>query len=173
MKRIITLFLAILMAFTLIACTPKEVEVSIIIPEDIVGLIASTDEESFVEELTATPGIISVVQNEDGSIAITMTKTAQDRILQEIITTTDETIAELVADENYSFTAITYNENMSEFNLIADGDLFNATDAALFFDFAIIGYRYQCFSGETEISATIYFIDDETGEDLLFPIVLS
>ena len=173
MKKITALFLTILLAFSLVACTPKEVEVSITIPEDIVGLIAPADEESFVEELTATPGVINVVQNEDGSIAITMTETAQDKILQEIITTTDETIAELVADENRSFTAITYNENMSEFNLIADGAMFNATDAALFFDFAIIGYRYQCFSGETEISATIYFIDDETGENLLFPIALS
>ena len=173
MKKVLSLFLAMLMAFSLAACSPKESisgvaqneEVSIAFPAEYVRRSEITEEE-FIGNFEVLEGFISATLNADGSVTLVITKTEQNRILQGAIILIDETIVDLVEDETTSFSEITYNSNLTEFNMVVNRANFESGwdifYAEMIGDTALV---YHTIYGDFEdVTINVYIIDEDTDE---------
>ena len=113
----------------------------------------NTETEVTQESLDAQytgEGYKSATLNEDGSVTIVMTKSQHKEMMKEIKVSIDDSIQEMLSDENYSFTKIEYNNDFTVFtatlstNDVGIGESF----ATLLFD--IYGAMYNIFNG-TEV----------------------
>lgn len=150
MKRIITVLLAITMAFSLAACggasstaasapaasdaaassTNQTVEVDKNLLSVEVTLPASMLEssdanaetpEEYCTRMQSEDGIQSATLNVDGSVTLKMTKAKHQAMLDEMKKSIDESIADYTSGETYtSIKEVTYNDNVTEFVMKVD-----------------------------------------------------
>ena len=178
MKKVISMFLAILMAFSLVACGPKEntndssqievseglLEVSITLPAEFVTMSDMT-EEAYLAYLESDLRITNATFNEDGSVTFTVTKAAHREMMTEMMLAIDESIAEAVADETNSFSEITHNADLTEFNFIVNKAQYEeGFDGLYVWAFGLSSSFYQTFNGTADATITMNIIDEATNE---------
>ena len=186
MKKALSLFLAILMAFSLVACTQKKnsnstseievseglLEVSITLPADFVAMSEMTEEEYIADVLTVE-GVISASFNADGSVTLIMTKPSHNEMLAEMMLTIDERAAEFVASEILSFSEITHNNDLTEFNFVVNRIQYESgVDSVMIWSFGLSSSSYHIMVGNPYASITMNIIDETTNEvfkTLMYP----
>lgn len=134
--------------------------VEITIPADYVG-------EATQEELTAKAeesGFKSITLNEDGSATYVMTKKQHKEMLDEIATSINGSLDEMVTGDDYSFTAIEANDNFTDFKVTTTATELGLADSMSVLGFYMYGGMYSIFSGEEVDNIHVTFINADSGE---------
>lgn len=124
-----------------------------------------TDEE--ILAAVADKGYSKTVINEDGSVTFSMTKAQHTANLKEMLGVIDESIDEMLNNgEVKSFKSITYNNNLTEFEVLVDPELYTNWDNLYAWGLQMLGGFYQSFSGvnSDDIGVVVKFIDENTKE---------
>lgn len=192
MKKILAFALTILLTLTLTACgasnsssasgassssAPAAIsvdeglfDVEITLPASMVESMFGEDSEEtfeeYAERMKTEDGVKNVVQNEDGSITITMTKAAHKKMLDDYKATIDEMIASYTDGDNApSVKSIEYNSDLTEFTVMVDREAYEGSfDSLVTFALGIAGMYYQAFAGTADAKVTINVVDEATGE---------
>jgi len=138
--------------------------VEVTIPANLIG-----DNETALTEESKEAGIKEITKNDDGSITMKMTKDAHRKLLDDLKSSVDDTINEMVTDkENYpSYDSITYNDDLTEFDVNVDSSIYGGFDSlAAAFTFYLQGNIYQSLNAVSsdKIKTIVNFIDKDTGD---------
>ena len=190
MKNMLALILAAAMVLSLTACggstqegtaeaspTPSAAD-SIQVDEGLfnvkITLPKSMVEDSTEEELlgdAAEEGITCTV-NDDGSATYTMSKSQQKELLDNLKSSVDSSIDELLNGENAaeSFQKIEYANDLSSFDVYVDRSLYEQSFADQFsvLGLFLLGAYYQIFDGVAvdDLDVVVNILDAETGETI-------
>lgn len=110
-------------------------------------------------------GYSRIVVNDDGSVTYTMTKKQYKELLDELKVGVDEYIVDLTTGEDKiaSFTSISYNDDLTVFDIKVDSSLYSSWDSLGALGFYVLGGFYQAVAGE-EADIIVNFIDKDSGE---------
>lgn len=119
-----------------------------------------------LEADAAKSGFGKVKLNSDGSVSFRMSKAQHKKAVAEMKKSVDDYIQETVNDSPKIFRKITYNGNMTEFNISVDKAAFEEDFAAgmIGFGVAFQASFYQMFNGTQIPKTTIKLIDASTGK---------
>lgn len=103
--------------------------------------------------------------NSDGSVSFRMSKSQYNKALDEMKKSLDDYIQETVNDSPKVFKEITYNKNMTEFNVVVNKTEFENDFGAgmIGFGMALQSSFYQMFNGVKNPKSEIKFIDKSSG----------
>lgn len=180
MKKLISVFMVIVMVFSLSACGSGEekkndgavevdeglLKVEITLPADFfdgetdADIVADADEKGFSK----------CVVNEDGSVTYTMTKAKRNEMLKEMEEGFEETADELINDVEEGpspFTEITHNKGFKLIEMKAN-DNYGGFDGLAMYSMLMMGAYYQMFDGVSseELDVTVKVIDKDSGEEI-------
>lgn len=131
------------------------------------SLLDGSENTELTEE-AKSHGVKDITQNEDGSVTMKMSKAAHKELLDSIKASIDETINNLLADkENYpSFDSITYNDDVTVFDVNVDSATYSGLQAFSALAFYITGNLYQALNAvpEDELKTVVNFVNKDTGE---------
>lgn len=127
------------------------------------------DEKLTQEELNidaAKKGYGKAKLNSDGSVTFRMSKSQHQKALADMKKSLDDYIQETANDSPKIFRQITYNKNMTEFNVSVDKVKFEEDLAAGMIGLGIgmLASFYQMFNGIEIPKTTIKFTDEKTGK---------
>ena len=188
-KKSLSFFLVMSMSVTLIACgsTTKAPETTTEAPESTTQTtdtlnaeknllsveltIPSSlleDDAAVLDEESKAAGVKEIIQNDDGSITMKMSKSAHKKLLDEFKVGIDEGITEILNDkETYpSLTEITYNDDLTEFTVKVDSNTYGGFEGLSALTLYISGNVYQALNAtpEDQIKTIVNFVDKDTGE---------
>lgn len=185
-KKIMMVCMAAVLAFSLTACggnsgkeeekdskkeTQKEETAKKEEPDIEITLPAEFfDEEGMadINEEAKEDGVKEVTVNDDGSVTYKMDKATHEKLLKEMKSGIDESIAELLEDkENFgSFTEITYNDDVTEFKIMVDPASYGGLQSFGALALYAAGNMYQGLNQvpEEEINTSVQFINKDTQE---------
>lgn len=163
MKKFVALFLALTMLLSLTACggeTQSTVELTI--PANFV------DEGTTQETLDATAsekGYKTATLNSDGSVTYVMTKDQHKTLMEEIKTSIDESLAEMMTSGDYpSIVSIEANETYTTFDVVLSKDTVSLMESLAALVFYMYGGLYNTFNGSEVDNISVSFINQKTGE---------
>jgi hypothetical protein len=182
MRRLFTLILLLLLVIT--SCnvadthdTVKEDNAGEALPSDKeVSEVEVTFPASFfdgttqdeIESTAIENGVNDVVFNDDESVTYIMDKDNHKEMLSDIKSSIDETIQEILNDEELyqSFIDITYNDELSEFKIMCDKEKYSEFDSFVALALYLQSAFYQTLNGieSDSINTVVYFIDQSTGD---------
>lgn len=175
MKKLFKLFTITCLILSLFGCGNKETkddnsvqvdkeifDVTITIPA---SWYEETDEEitqSKLDEQYKDSGFKSVTLNDDGSVTMVMSKSQHKELMEELKKSIDESITELVNDENCSYTEVKYNNNLSVFDVTLSTNEANFYDSMACLTLYFSGAMYNIFNG-TETKDILINLYDVNG----------
>lgn len=113
-------------------------------------------------------GFDSATLNEDGSVTYKMSKKRHKEFLDELKKSLEETCNDLINGEDAveSFERVTFNDDMTKFDVYVDKAVFSDWDSFSTLGFYMYGSYYQAFSGvkEEDIDVEVNYIDKDTDE---------
>lgn len=188
-KKSLSFFVVMSMSVTLIACgsTTKAPETTTEAPESTTQTtdtlnaeknllsveltIPSSlleDDAAVLDEEAKAAGVKEIIQNDDGSITMKMSKSAHKKLLDEFKVGIDEGITEILNDkETYpSLTEITYNDDLTDFTVKVDSNTYGGFEGLSALTLYISGNVYQALNAtpEDQIKTIVNFVDKDTGE---------
>ena len=191
MKRFISIFLALVMSFSFVACgssapadsttendtqqetTSEETEQKLEVDENLLSVEITLPasywegEEETVEEYAARMKeegrFKDVKANDDGSVTVTMSKSDHKTLLSET-RATFETMFPL--EGIASVKSLEINDNVTDCRLIVDKTGFeNSFDSFAVLGVAISVQLYHVLEGEPDTVTVIHYIDEASGEE--------
>lgn len=175
MKKLFKLFTITCLILSLFGCGNKETkddnsvqvdkeifDVTITIPA---SWYEETDEEisqSKLDEQYKDSGFKSVTLNDDGSVTMVMSKSQHNELMEELKKSIDESITELINDENCSYNEIKYNKNLTQFDVILSTNEANFYDSMACLTLYFSGAMYNIFNG-TETKDILINLYDVNG----------
>jgi hypothetical protein len=114
----------------------------------------------------AKKGYGKATLNKDGSVTLRMSKAEHSKAVAEMKKSVDDYIRETVNDSPKVFREITYNKNMTEFNISVDKAKFEEDLASGMIGFGIgmLSAYFQWFNGIENPKTAIKLIDANTGK---------
>lgn len=184
-KKILTILLIGTMALNITACQSNDskpekkeektedtdtlkaeknlLSVEVTLPASLIG-----DSAAELDQEAKDAGVKEVIQNEDGSITMKMTKDAHKNLLASLKDGIDQGIDELLADkENFpSFESITYKDDVTEFNINVDPNTYGGLQSMAVMGLYIQRNLYQAFNAvpADQIKTVVNFVNKDTGE---------
>ena len=126
-----------------------------------------TDGLDWIDELDDDE-VKDITKNADGSMTFKMTKDSHKEFLSSTKETIDESIKEILEDkENYpSFDSISYNEDLTVFDIKVDPAVYGGFEAFSAFAFCMYGNMYQALNAvpEGELKTVVNMVNKDTGE---------
>lgn len=200
MKKVIVFLLSVIMSLQLVACGPANspsaasgdanseshissavtsegsspgvgaekglFDVSVTFPAE---MFEDTDFET-IKKQAEEQGIKSVTKNDDGSITYKMSKADHKKMMDDMKTSTAETLKGYVTDTDLeSITDVSFNDDFSQIKISVDKEKYeNSMDSFAALGAGFQGMFYQLFDGrkEADVSVKIDFVDNKTGEVL-------
>ena len=139
----------------------KEVfDVELTIPADYMEGITQEDLDVTQKE----KGYMSATLNDDGSVTYVISKSQHKAMMAEVAESIEQSMNELLLDENYSFTSIEANDNYTDFTVAMSSSELNITESLSVLLFYIYGGMYSEFSGEKIDNVHVAFVNAETGD---------
>ncbi len=140
----------------------NEETVTIILPSDFI-----TDPDSTIVNAQNDSRIISCTLNEDGSATYIMTKDGHSDFLNELSTSCDESLNQILSSGNYSnIVNIEHNSDFTDITVtVTDEESFSKS----LDNFAVLGVitlsgSYQIFDGKEQVSGTVHYVDSYGNE---------
>ncbi len=121
------------------------------------------------EDLVAAAREKGMAAQVDGdSVIYTMTKTQRDQMLDQMRTSAQKAVDEMIADDSNSVTGVEFDDEMTSFRVSVDAARYTKLESLLVLAFYIPGALYQQFAGVApdDVDVTVEFVDDATGEVL-------
>lgn len=136
--------------------------VEITIPASLSESISEEDLSENVDEQGWTSG----TKNLDGSVTYVMTKGQRDDYLEEMKQSLNETLEQTIAEEPNVYKEITYNGNVSKFEVVVDREAYENSFSFIQFTINISAYFYQLFDGvpPDNFLVEIDYVDEITGD---------
>lgn len=135
--------------------------VELTIPADFVGEKTQDDLDAVATE----NGYKSITLNADGSATYVMTKAQHQEMLDEMATSINDSLAELIGSEDYpNITAITANDNFTEFTITTKSTELDMNESFSVMMFYMYGGMYGIFSGEQADNIHVDFVNADSGE---------
>ena len=143
---------------------PSRETVTITVPADLIEEGEDILETMGMEE--GMEGLVSVTQNDDGSVSIVMTRELQQQYLDEMSESIAEAVREITEGEDAdpAIQKIEYAKDYSEFVMVVDQE--NASGFELFYALALCmaGTHYQIYAGNDTVDVPVKMQDAATGE---------
>ena len=119
-------------------------------------------QESLDEEIADEDGIKSAKLNDDGSVTYTITKAKQKEMLIDMREDVAEYCQEIVDSEDYTFTSIDFNDDVTEFECILTN-----REPNIYESFAVIGLfmqggLYNMFAGNEDFDIKVNYINEDS-----------
>lgn len=127
---------------------------------------SAIDKESIKAEAKGE-GVHDVIFNDDGSVTYVMDKHTHAKMLSEMEQSIEQSIEELLSGEEKveSFVDIKHNQDFSEFSVYVDKSKFSEWDTfGSTMMFYMYGGFYHLFSGDSDKTVIIKYIDNATDE---------
>ncbi len=164
MKKVIAILLSTVMALGVASCGAKEVQVNL--PKSYFGGETTAELE---ENIKANEDVLAYeINEEEGTVLVTMTEETRDGIRSEMINEWDTNIKKLYeGDEKItSFVNIEYDESFTKFDVYLDNEQLNGMEQLYALLFYAGGSLVQGFDGvaEEDIDVEVNFIDNATKE---------
>jgi hypothetical protein len=138
--------------------------VDITLPASLFEASGSTPEE-YVESAKEDDGVIDAKVDADGNVILTVTKQRHQEMLDEMKQNMDASIEEYTNGDFPSIKAISYNDDMTEFDMIVDKAAFeNSFDGMAALGIYMGAAMYQAVSGIEEVKVIINCIDEASNE---------
>ena len=104
--------------------------------------------------------------NKDGSVTLRMSKAEHAKVMAEMKKSVDDYIKETVNESAKVFQSVTYNKNMTEFNISVNKAKFEEDLASgmIGFGIGLLSMYYQMFNGTENPKTAIKLIDANTGK---------
>ena len=168
MKRVWSLLLAFLTAFTLASCGVQN-SANDTVDVDIPAALLTGDNAAS-EKLTAEQkkqGITKAVVHEDGSVTYTFRRDAYDAFVSELKQTTAQGLDQIIHDDDVkSIQKVDYNDDFSAMTFYIDKAAFeNSMDGLTCYGAYLAVSYYKAYAKEDD-RCTITIIDNATGETL-------
>ena len=184
MKKFISLFLAVLMIFSLATCgaggakggDDDKIENAVWDELEKMGKIVYEDGKYFFIITQTQPADItgsevtqealdnregreysSATLNPDGSVTYKMTKKQHKAMLDSVCEDFDTIIKDLVNSPDFALTEVNYNENYTVFDVHLNTEELGTSEGSLVSSFYIFGEMYAVFSGYEEQNITVNF----------------
>lgn len=136
-------------------------DVELTIPKDYVG--ETTQEE--LDAIATENGYKSITLNEDGSATYVMTKKQHKTMMEEMATSLNDSLAEMIGSENYpNFTDIKANDNFTEFTITTKSAELDLNESFSVMAFYMYGGMYNIFAGTPVDNVHVEFINADSGE---------
>lgn len=132
-------------------------------------LVNKTDKDlMFYCDDASINGYLSAVPNTDGSVTLTMTKAKHSEMMAEMKQSIDDNIQKSIGDDGFqSIKEVTYNDDVTEFTVKVDREAFEGSwDGLSALTYAFCGAAYQYYSGVSDPSVVVTYIDADTGETI-------
>ncbi|MFI3226568.1 MAG: hypothetical protein R3Y09_04055 [Clostridia bacterium] len=178
MKRFIALILAIAIACPLVACSSSSSSSTSSSSSSATGIITVTLPASFYSNKTEAEikqeasdlNCISYSINDDGSVNFSLTDTAYETVLSDIIAEIETIMEEMIDPDSgvEGFGYIDYTEDFSQFNIYLDPTYYTEYMVMYAYTFMVSGAYYQTFAGvpQEDIDVVVRLIDFTTDETL-------
>lgn len=131
------------------------------------SLIEGSDTTELTEEAKEN-GVKEITKNDDGSVTMKMTKAAHKELLASIKESIDESITEILEDKENcpSFESITYNDDVTNFDIKVNAETFGGFEGIYALTFYIMGNIYQALNAvpEDNLNTVVNFINKDTDE---------
>lgn len=180
------LFIAAMAVCALAGCGDKEATKSsgdqVSVDKNLLSVEVTLPAELFegqtpeqIEEAAKKQGIKEVTANDDGSVYYKMSKAKHHEMLEELEKTVNETMDDLVHDENFSaYKKVTANKDFTEFDIRVDQQAYeNSFDGLGLMGLGATAGYYNVFNGVDgeNLHITFNIIDDATDETqtVIFP----
>ena len=139
--------------------------VTITVPADFAD---TTDDEGNPTDPTFTgeEGIISVTQNEDGSVTYVMTREKHEEIMRDFADAIDESIEELLHGEDglSSVTKVEHDVDYASFKMFVDPEQATGWESFYALVLCMSGATYQAYAGNGSVDVPVEIIDSTTKE---------
>ena len=115
------------------------------------------------EQLDAGKGTTyqSATLNDDGSVTYKMTKQQHREMLKSMSDSVDQSMQELIDDDNYMITGITHNDDYTVFDVTLEGTEVGFADSFTSMVFYMYGGMYGIFSGTETDHVVVNFLDPD------------
>ena len=125
-----------------------------------------TTQETLDQQAGEAGGYQSATLHDDGSVTYTMTRAQHQAMLDELRTTIDETLADLIDSGSYpNFVSVEANDDYTLFEVVTTGDTVSAEESMAVLGFYIFGGLYQILNGGSEaVDITVRFLSEATGD---------
>lgn len=171
-KKFLAALLCAVMALSVVACGSKESKkdtektIEITIPASI--MFKDEEGDLKLDDKDKEQGIKNITKNSDGSITLEMTEEGHKKLLNDLKKTVDKNIEDLLADKENcpSFNKITYNDDLSEFTIEVNPDLYTEDESSYAIDFYFSGNIYQSLNSvpEDKLNVDVIIVDQTTKE---------
>lgn len=115
------------------------------------------------EQLDAGKGTTyqSATLNDDGSVTYKMTKQQHREMLKSMSDSVDQSMQELIDDDNYTITGITHNDDYTVFDVTLEGTEVGFADSFTSMVFYMYGGMYGIFSGTETDHVVVNLLDPD------------
>ncbi|MCM1048335.1 MAG: hypothetical protein NC433_07915 [Clostridiales bacterium] len=111
---------------------------------------------------------ISNIDEEAETVTYSLSGNERSEILTELADDINNSISVILADKDHypNITAITPNDDYTEFTIALEGGTFNTYESMLSMSFYIIGNKYQMYNGvsDTDAITVVRYVDSATGD---------
>ena len=175
MKKLFKLLTIACLLLSLFGCNKKEnkdtntvqvdkelLDVTITIPA---SWYEETNEEitqSSLDEQYKNSGFKSVTLNDDSSVTMVIPKSVHKEFMEDMKNNIDESLSELINDENCSYTEIKHNKDFTQFDVTLSGSEPNFYDSFGCLSLYLSGAMYNIFNG-TESNDILINLYDPNG----------
>ena len=123
-------------------------------------------QETLDQQAGEAGGYQSATLHDDGSVTYTMTRAQHQAMLDELRTTIDETLADLIDSGSYpNFVSVEASDDYTLFEVVTTGDTVSAEESMAVLGFYIFGGLYQILNGGSEsVDITVRFLSEATGD---------
>ena len=98
-------------------------------------------------------------RNQDGSITYKMTKEQHQAILEQLAVSFDNSLQEMIDNENYTISNITRNNDFTVFDISLDGAEPSVSDSFAAFSLYMYGELYGVFNGKRPEHVIVNYLD--------------
>ena len=98
-------------------------------------------------------------RNQDGSITYKMTKEQHQAMLEQLAVSFDNSLKEMIDNENYTISNITRNNDFTVFDITLDGAEPSASDSFAAFSLYMYGELYGVFNGKRPEHVIVNYLD--------------
>lgn len=128
------------------------------------AMLFESQEDFDPEAYARENGFLSAVENEDGSITVTMSKQRQELVLKETAQAVEESFGALIQGESTPYIKdISYNHDFSEVTMVVDKAAYERAFDMTPLAIALSSAMYQSLSG-VEFLLTLDIVDEATEE---------
>lgn len=126
------------------------------------------DEETTQEDLDAIAqeeGFKSVTLNEDGSVTYVINKEQHKQLMDEVVSSINDGIADIVRSEDYpDVSSITANDDFTNFTISIDSSEVGLSESMLVLVMYVYGGMYNAYNGTAVDNIHVDFVNADTGE---------